>query len=504
MKRNKSIEKIYLFICVITILSLAACQPTPENKVVIGKGEEAFYQMLINAGADIIENEDGVSLILNDETDDSPSMPSVPYDAPERLDYTLEFGNTIVEFCAPVYVPEYAIPVVLVRPDKISYSKVRGFLDMVARDEILYDFDVACSIKTKKTIQSQIEQCMHSIQLNIENTSLSDNERNELIACLEKELDNLYIDLTTAPNSYADAVNDSEFGEIYTVEGELITEEMTNPITINENSVNEQNYVISMGESVYSPLINIAATNNLIKQQILFMEMMYKCSDREDIPDINMLIEAAAPYSELLADDLTLINYILLDKENLGNGYQLVYKRKIHGVECNYANSPSGGWIAVDAPYAYNPPEIQKDIYKVPYVNEELIIKVDFDGRIYMLAYTSPMKIEQTIVKDAKLLPFNDIKDTADFYVGLHGFTPEDELKITITEVKLGLMRIDIPNNDQQYLMVPVWDFYGYHERKAVVNGRKMDMYTNTTKPYQCFLTINALDGSIIDRELLY
>ena len=68
---------------------------------------------------------------------------------------------------------------------------------------------------------------------------------------------------------------------------------------------------------------------------------------------------------------------------------------------------------------------------------------------------------------------------------------------ITVTAVRLGLMRIiEKDNNDTAYL-VPVWDFFGTYDSDGgtLVIGED---------GYETLLTINAVDGSVIDRTLGY
>ena len=279
---------------------------------------------------------------------------------------------------------------------------------------------------------------------------------------------------------------------------------MTKPIVIDESNFNDTSYFLLVGERAMPCLLNIAATENKFEQQLFYMDMDYMHPKSEEAPDINKLIESVQPYVNLLGNEFTLIDSRLMDEDNFGAGYQLTYKRVLNGVECNHARGQSGGWVAANDPYAFNPPETPRDIYKLPYQQESLIIQVDSEGYVYLIAYSSPLLIEQVLTNDARLLEFDKVKDVLNRYIGLHGFNPDDNVTITITEAKLGLMRIDIPNKDNQYLMVPVWDFYGYYQNNYIYEGMEYEIPPNKKLSYQCYLTINAIDGSIIDRELGY
>ena len=70
---------------------------------------------------------------------------------------------------------------------------------------------------------------------------------------------------------------------------------------------------------------------------------------------------------------------------------------------------------------------------------------------------------------------------------------PDGEMRvIEIDKIELGLMRVLEPDSQSSGAVIPVWDFYGK------INGEN---YEDSDKT---FLTINAIDGSIIDRTVGY
>ena len=64
-----------------------------------------------------------------------------------------------------------------------------------------------------------------------------------------------------------------------------------------------------------------------------------------------------------------------------------------------------------------------------------------------------------------------------------------------ITTVQLGLVNI-AEENAETGLLVPAWTFLGYEHIESPYEND--DFGTNGLQP---FLTINAIDGSLIDRE---
>ena len=73
---------------------------------------------------------------------------------------------------------------------------------------------------------------------------------------------------------------------------------------------------------------------------------------------------------------------------------------------------------------------------------------------------------------------------------------------LDVQEVRLGLMRIKAENNNDVGLLVPVWDFMGRVTKTETDTGE--DIFFVQNENGGVILTINAIDGSIIDRELGY
>ena len=116
------------------------------------------------------------------------------------------------------------------------------------------------------------------------------------------------------------------------------------------------------------------------------------------------------------------------------------------------------------------------------------------------MSYTSPRQIKQILSCEAALLPFEHIMERFDHYIVMHGFSDEHNVSLEINKAKLGMMDIKVANENNQYLSIPVWDFYGDYKLAFMKN----DEVIETNEPFQVLLTINAIDGSIIDRRRGY
>jgi hypothetical protein len=72
-------------------------------------------------------------------------------------------------------------------------------------------------------------------------------------------------------------------------------------------------------------------------------------------------------------------------------------------------------------------------------------------------------------------------------------------LQLNVNSVQLGLMRITESNNRDSGVLIPVWNFMG--SITIIREDEKPAFWEQTSNS---LLTINAVDGSIIDRGLGY
>lgn len=167
------------------------------------------------------------------------------------------------------------------------------------------------------------------------------------------------------------------------------------------------------------------------------------------------------------------------------------------------------------------------------------------DTGIVEFQWFSPDKLLNTVSQDVQTLPFEQVMQTfekqffirnalksaeelkpnipegmgkdgskpPDYSVQLRAmgiFTPEsigsgEQVKActyNIERATLSLTRIAVKDHENEFMIVPAWDFFG--SAKVEYNpdtGYKDFIFTSDSKS---FLTINAIDGSIISREYGY
>jgi hypothetical protein len=181
------------------------------------------------------------------------------------------------------------------------------------------------------------------------------------------------------------------------------------------------------------------------------------------------------------------------EPKQLENGewaYELRYQRTVNGIPITPTDY-AGNSIA------------HEDDMSVPWPYESLKIIVDETGVVYF-DYMSPYAIEDTVTDNASLLKFAKAASVFEKMFSIaFGYLEEEaadyRLQADITEVRLGLMRITEQNSRDSGLLIPVWDFYG--EVTKVPDKGEPHKISDNIEP---LLTINAIDGTVIDRGLGY
>lgn len=232
--------------------------------------------------------------------------------------------------------------------------------------------------------------------------------------------------------------------------------------------------------------------------------------------------EQAGEIARQLTDELTLCYVypatMMNRKSGRKWGWACVFMREINGCPTAYESTEIGSDMetTVDAPIAY----------------ERMTIMMDDQG-IVGFTWNSPMTVTSIDNADVAVLPFEEIFNRAKEHIIQRwayeavGAKDNDGNDVSdpgctaiITKVNLGLMRVAKANSDDYYY-IPVWNFFsdmehtpGYYERMGYEpktqdmlvdeNGNTNGGVTDGDPAAWGAVTVNALDGSIIDRNLGY
>lgn len=134
---------------------------------------------------------------------------------------------------------------------------------------------------------------------------------------------------------------------------------------------------------------------------------------------------------------------------------------------------------------------------------ENLTLVYNEDGLVNFI-WENPYEVEKVSDEYLFLLPFSEIQNTFEEMIlkKYQDWTDGLQMKMDfrINEVRLGYMRVREDGNAGEATMVPVWDFIG--TRGITYEGEEAAYDEGSA--FQSWITINALDGTIISRELGY
>lgn len=177
----------------------------------------------------------------------------------------------------------------------------------------------------------------------------------------------------------------------------------------------------------------------------------------------------------------------------LDGGYLFYFSRMVDGIPLTYTSEDGGVY--------------EGDIGEEPtfesWKYERCNILVGSDG-ICTVELKNPYEVKELQTKNVKLMDFDSILRIYEQMMEIsNADLAADEIVRTyhIRRITLGYSRIYDPTVDNATgLLVPVWDFFGEFD----VEGDGYQIRNSGERSTRSFLTINAIDGTIISRELGY
>jgi len=159
--------------------------------------------------------------------------------------------------------------------------------------------------------------------------------------------------------------------------------------------------------------------------------------------------------------------------------WRITFNRSVNGFPTTYETHEHGM-------------DLYADMYEPAVYYEKMAISISDKG-VTGFEWNTPMQVDRLTNENVALMPFSDVEKAArnmlkknpDQITRRYSGQPLPELEIPIGRITLGLMRIREKDRPGAYRLVPVWDFY----------------HPDST---YCLLTLNAVDGSVIDRNLGY
>jgi hypothetical protein len=213
--------------------------------------------------------------------------------------------------------------------------------------------------------------------------------------------------------------------------------------------------------------------------------------------------------SALGIDDMQM-NYCYLKQNDYEGSYEVFFTKTYDGVPLTYTLNDTGSDTGMT-----------ESVYSYPWRSERLHLSIN-DCGVTFLNWISPSKEVETLASDVQLLPYDTIVGNLKNQLEYKYTWIDDDSElgkdiinrnIYITEISLGMMRVSIKDTVDRYMVIPVWDFFGYYSN-IYPEGYEDAKHLNLNEYNEAFfykemqahslITINAIDGSVIDRSLGY
>ena len=476
-------KKIYALLMILMIL-MSACQPTPEEEIVVNKNDGKFQQALEATPEETAQLEEALQ----------EQEAQIPVEYPERWQAEFEKYGGRLKFSidADVIVSDAKnYPVVTLKPYYVPIEQANKIVEAV-----FGTLDVYCALyeSTKEQMQDMIVQVKADIKK-------AENDGDEEMAEQYREtLASMTESLKDAPDEATYRKYSGEYDIYSSTDSEqwsLVLRE--DPLNVKTPSLSVHNVIRSKVGNGYGTYV---AYGDYAQPQYLYIdETLYKTKYKDNplfsTDEAKTAVEKANNFlSDIdIKDRVVEQMYAVAASEGSKEiiGYKIFYGKQFNGITIPRQVQLGGSGLG-------NSIQTQEN-YIAPFKYEQMMVDVTY-GEVYSFEWESPFEIDQVLKDDVELMPFDEIVSLAETqlavkYAYLEG--QEDEIQnLYVDEIILTYAVEPIQNEKYQYMLIPVWAFYG-----GVDYGTGTEVYGGEIRegryPTQwSLLTINAVDGSVI------
>ncbi len=482
---------------VFCLLLLMGCQPTPAVETVPPKDFDALIEKAQANPAPVL-----VTLMPETEGLSAPAAETA-----ERFQ-TEFYGNSEsfhVVVDAEVIQPEGPFPILEVSPGDFDDESAQPFFDVLTEGYTLY---TAGELETKASLEKQISEMQQFIDDGLPGYDGPAGKKKEEIKHWKKELEKLKQRYLTAPDEPGTpstrvqltwrepAKYDTQIAGSFMVQSadkKQIFQVRTNATGAHgKRKFNSKQAVVMFCNEAALPenVIHAFYQSDAIE-------------DRDAIPagsGLRFTPREAQNQAEALMKRLGLTDFAVKDVRlaHAPEGadgligvpcclYSVSFVRMVNGIPViRPTNESSSGNEAEPRPsWTY-----------------ETLSMTFHDADLYGFAYGGPLVLGKTLVEDAQLMSFDAIMERFDQMVRMKyegmmadpGWGGIRSMEVRVDRIELTLERVIQPDNIDGGLLVPVWSFYG-----SILCTRPEDSFNHAYDPTVPFLTLNAVDGTLID-----
>lgn len=498
------------FILIALSLAMAfgsmACQATPEESIVKGKDLDKMIE-------EATKPQEGAST-------SGVIAEKVGAQARYATDLTDAKGRVTIHVDADVVIPDVdGVSVQRVERGKFTQEQVDVLIDQLVKGDL---FSGDGYKLTKAEIQEQILAIQAEIARSGDDGGTDDTNPKSAGAKREYMLADLQAQLETAPDVSEKIPCDGQLTPM-TMETDFAEGEKLYALAQSEAGGYERLEVYNYSDSVN--LLEYSSEKNgfsrdmgyfYTEEQIAAAESMgyapgITFQEIADIPDITVTKEQAQQQAETLIAALGIGGLTCYSADKAyGGSYDMTADQTayVNPRKCvwflRYSRSVNG------VPVTYTPwdcMKVEEDTQSMPWGYEDMTFAID-DSGIVGFSWRSPYNVTDTVTENCNLASFDDIMhvfDTMSLAVNAWEsyleYSPDlTGLEIEVSEIRFGLTRVTEQDKRDSGLLVPCWDFMGVLTQVMEVDGQTK-RYSDGPIP---ILTVNAIDGSVINRSLGY
>ncbi|MEG1884402.1 MAG: DUF6034 family protein [Clostridia bacterium] len=457
--------------------ALVGCQQTPDNPIVVGKNLDNLLEKAQDSGAIPESNAQPEAAAAEDENSILLMNLGIPQNL--KLENVSAKGKLHVHMDASIILPQAEkMPIASVKMSRLTNDTVKRLV------ETLFDGAQTVSDDLSLLPKAYHDNIIKDLMANVENEMwfneryLEQAEYDASLASAMQSLENAPTQATYEPLQYQfdNPAEDGKYVHYYALQSDGSLSRIN---VYTESGSARLEYFRNTDDSCLDILLGRAIPSP-------------DSTSVESIPlhtiQSEVLKTAEAALNKMGFDDFECTGVRQHKAENIKPDgiYEFMFTRAVNDIPVTYTDDGGG-----DRKILYEGEKFAK-----PWLYEKIRVFIDDNG-IAMFEYCSPHELMGIELEGATLLPFSSIQAIFEKMIVIvdnEYDTSEEEwtCEYFIDHVTLGLMRLTERDVGSQGLLIPVWDFF----------GRSIDSYgiERGTSGYTSLLTINAIDGSIIDR----
>ena len=491
-------KKCIVIILVTGLLLLCACQPTPDEPVVVGKDQSG---MIAQAKESFAPEMQRASLRER-------------LNVPDRMTYSYKKGTLTIDADAEIVVPDGELPIVRVFPKEFDQETVTKFWNALIGD---VPMQLVQDEMTKAEIAEEIEDMLAALEANEPQAfGFETNEQLERRIALYQQKYNAAPDDPEGTPTDGTLYTESEYGD----DGKIAashtcvkaeSKEAGYRFTVSNSYDNDapitKTLYDDIGREIGYSIRNVErkASFQFIKDKdphagCYIWDKELTVSD--DIPaeaahSLHTLPQNAWETAQTLLKDTGLSEeylpqrmFLLTDvgSENVPReyAYRIVCTHVVNGAPAlMIANLEDEGML---------------EKYASSWHFERFYIDVGDQG-VYCVQFYAPLAVGETVAEQTNLMPFSEIQSIIEkmlpiiYETETGNYDDMTDFRVYekhITRIELGLWRVRERDQIDSGLMIPVWALYADTIETDTADGYGW-------KEYKPILLINAVDGSIID-----